>query len=211
MKSDMPGPPNRRLGSAHVLALIALVVALGGSAYALKKDSVGSRQVKNGSLTGKDIADDSLKGRDVREGALAEVPAAATVGGQRIAKVSRGLDAGRAATVVFDGAGLRLAVSCDGGSEISVSATTTKADSSIATTISGEGDPSEGDPKTKSLDNGDFDPGIGFDMLDGTGGNIGLIHFVYRAGDGAAASGLLSTDELSVAGDCTIGGHVIFG
>lgn len=203
--------PARRPGSAHVIALIALIVALGGSAYALKRDSVGSKQVKNGSLTGKDVKDNSLKGGDVREGTLAEVPAAATVGGQRVAKVSRGLDAGTPATIVFDGAGLKLAASCDGGSEIAVTASTTKADSTIATTISGDGSPSEGDPRTNYLDNGDFGPGIGFDMLDGTGGNIGLIHFVYRARDGAVASGLLVTDELSAAGDCTIGGHVIYG
>jgi hypothetical protein len=44
----------RRIGSAHVLALLALFVALGGGAYAamkLPKNSVGTRQLKRGAVT----------------------------------------------------------------------------------------------------------------------------------------------------------------
>jgi hypothetical protein len=58
-----------------VVALIALFVALGGSAYAAKKISakqirtgaVGSRAVKNRALTSLDIRKDSLGGATVRE------------------------------------------------------------------------------------------------------------------------------------------------
>jgi hypothetical protein len=60
---------------AMVVALIALVAALGGSAYAAKKISstqirtgaVGARAVKNRSLTSLDIRKDSLGGATVRE------------------------------------------------------------------------------------------------------------------------------------------------
>ena len=48
----------RHLSSAHVLALVALFVALGGSSYAavkLKADSVTSRTVKDGSLLKRDF------------------------------------------------------------------------------------------------------------------------------------------------------------
>ena len=44
----------RRLTYANVMATLALFVALGGSAYAatrLKKNSVGTRQLKNGAVT----------------------------------------------------------------------------------------------------------------------------------------------------------------
>jgi len=44
----------RHIGSAHVIALIALFVALGGGAYAafqLPKNSVGTRQLKRGAVT----------------------------------------------------------------------------------------------------------------------------------------------------------------
>ena len=55
-----------------VLALV-LVVVMSGSAYAatrLAKNSVGSPQVKNGSLTGADVRDRSLSGQDVRDATL---------------------------------------------------------------------------------------------------------------------------------------------
>jgi hypothetical protein len=44
----------RRLTYANVVAKLALFVALGGSAYAatqLKKNSVGTRQLKNGAVS----------------------------------------------------------------------------------------------------------------------------------------------------------------
>jgi hypothetical protein len=56
-----------------VVSLLALFVALGGSAYAavkLSPNSVGSRQVKP----------DSLTGADIREGKLGTVPSAAAAG-----------------------------------------------------------------------------------------------------------------------------------
>jgi len=49
----------KRPSPALVVALLALIVALGGTGYAatqLPKNSVGSKQVKNGSLKAKDIA-----------------------------------------------------------------------------------------------------------------------------------------------------------
>ena len=49
-----------RLSFANVIACIALFIALGGSALAIKANTVGSRQVR----------DDSLKGRDIRDGTL---------------------------------------------------------------------------------------------------------------------------------------------
>ena len=85
MRSWFPG---KRPSPATVIALIALFVALSGSAYAaLSKNSVSSKQVKNGSLvskdlkdgkavTGADVADDSLTGEDLDEATLGSVPAA---------------------------------------------------------------------------------------------------------------------------------------
>lgn len=50
----MTSNPRRRVGSAHVLALIALFAALAGGAYAvqlLPRNSVGARQLKKGAVT----------------------------------------------------------------------------------------------------------------------------------------------------------------
>jgi hypothetical protein len=79
---------HRRPSPATLISLIALFVALSGSAYAaLSKDSVGSKQVKDESLVSKDlkdgkavaaadVVDDSLTGKDLDEGTLGTVPAA---------------------------------------------------------------------------------------------------------------------------------------
>jgi hypothetical protein len=50
-----------------VVAVVALVMSLGGSAYALV---VTGKQIRNGSVTGKDIRNRSLTGNDVRRDKL---------------------------------------------------------------------------------------------------------------------------------------------
>jgi hypothetical protein len=81
-----------RVGYANVASTLALVVALGGTgAYAasLAKDSVTSKQIKDGavksvdlgaaSVTGAKVKDGSLTGGDVDESTLGKVPAASRV------------------------------------------------------------------------------------------------------------------------------------
>lgn len=81
-----------RFTYANVMATLAMFVALGGGAYALKKNSVKSIHVANESLksadlkNGKavrspDVKDDSLKGADIDEASLGQVPDAATLDG----------------------------------------------------------------------------------------------------------------------------------
>jgi hypothetical protein len=91
---------------AMVVALVALVMSLGGSAYALvvtgkqiRNNSVTTKDVRNRSLTGRDVRARSLTGRDVRrdklggasikEATLGTVPAAIVAhGGARFAVVN---------------------------------------------------------------------------------------------------------------------------
>jgi hypothetical protein len=63
---------------AMVVAVVALVMSLGGSAYALV---VTGKQIRNGSVTAKDIRNRSLTGNDVRRDKL---------GGQSIKEASLG-------------------------------------------------------------------------------------------------------------------------
>jgi hypothetical protein len=72
----MPSP-------AMVVALLALLVALGGSATAavqlvtsadIENGTIRSIDVRNGSLTGFDVDNNSIRGADVRESTLAKVP-----------------------------------------------------------------------------------------------------------------------------------------
>lgn len=89
-----------RPSPAMVVACIALFAALGGGAYAaLSKNSVKSKQVKNGSLLGKDLKKNTLTGKQVKESKLGNVPSATSadsataagsadsVGGMRVVHV----------------------------------------------------------------------------------------------------------------------------
>jgi hypothetical protein len=59
----------KRLPSpATLISLLALFVAVGGTAWAAA--TITGRNVKNGSLTGKDVKKNSLTGRDIRESSL---------------------------------------------------------------------------------------------------------------------------------------------
>jgi hypothetical protein len=61
----------------NVLGLVAIFIALGGSAYALgslPKNSVGTKQLKNGAVTGKKVAKNTLTGANINASTLGTVP-----------------------------------------------------------------------------------------------------------------------------------------
>ncbi len=58
---------------SNLVATFAIVMAMGGAAYAVSKapkNSVTSPSIRNGAITGKDVKDDSLSGADVDEKSL---------------------------------------------------------------------------------------------------------------------------------------------
>jgi hypothetical protein len=74
---------------ALLVALIAVVVAMSGAALALpghgtvdrgdiKRDAIGSKQIKARSIKGTDVANDALGGDQIEESTLGPVPAART-------------------------------------------------------------------------------------------------------------------------------------
>jgi hypothetical protein len=75
-------------------------VALGGSAVAatLKANSVGTKQLKNGAVTGQKVAKNTLTGANIQAGTLGTVPNAAELGGKApaaystITKIAAGTD-----------------------------------------------------------------------------------------------------------------------
>jgi hypothetical protein len=89
------------------VALVALFMALGGSAYALvitgasiKNGTVTGADIKNRSLSGSDVAKDRLGGGAIKESSLGNVPSAsladgltrfAVVGGNGVVARSRGV------------------------------------------------------------------------------------------------------------------------
>jgi hypothetical protein len=63
----------RRPSPAMVIALIALVVALGGTSYAafnLPRGSVGTKQIKNGAVTTKKLHRGAVSGASIQSGAV---------------------------------------------------------------------------------------------------------------------------------------------
>ena len=72
-----------KLTFSNVIALIALFIAIGGSAYAatqLKKNSVGTKQIKNGAVTGIKIKKQTITGKNINLAKLGMVPSAANAG-----------------------------------------------------------------------------------------------------------------------------------
>ena len=92
---------------AMVVAVTALVMSLGGSAYALvitgksiKNGSVTTKDIHNRSLTGNDMRGNRIGGNAVKESTLGTVPAAyLTLGGARFAVVNAGGQAVRGRNV----------------------------------------------------------------------------------------------------------------
>jgi hypothetical protein len=88
---------------AMVVAVVALIMSLGGSAYALvvtgkqiRNNSVTAKDVRQRSLTGNDIRRDKLGGGPIKEASLGPVPSAVlTHGGVRYAVVNAGGQAAR--------------------------------------------------------------------------------------------------------------------
>lgn len=59
-----------RLTFANLMSCVAVFIALGGSALALKANSVGSRAIKNDAVKGRDVKNESLKGADLETNAI---------------------------------------------------------------------------------------------------------------------------------------------
>src|SRR5262245_8223955 len=68
-----------RLSYANVVATLALVLALGGVSYAatkLPKNSVGTKQIKKGAVTGAKVKKHTLTGKNINLNKLGTVPSA---------------------------------------------------------------------------------------------------------------------------------------
>src|SRR4051794_4023564 len=66
-----------RFTSAHAIAMLALMVALGGTGYAafkLPKNSVGSKQIKTGAVGSSEVKNRSLKAGDFKKGQIPKGP-----------------------------------------------------------------------------------------------------------------------------------------
>jgi hypothetical protein len=67
-----------RLSYGNVVATLALFIALGGGAYALSRNSVGSKEIAKDAVRSSEVKDDRVKGKDVEESSFDTVPSATT-------------------------------------------------------------------------------------------------------------------------------------
>jgi hypothetical protein len=59
-----------RPSPALVIAMIALFISLGGVSYGLARNSVDSREIKNGTVSSRDLKNNSVTSTDVKNGSL---------------------------------------------------------------------------------------------------------------------------------------------
>jgi len=124
------------LTSAHVLAGAALFVSLGGTSYAVGVNTIGSKQIKNGSvqsadigngkvtskdiknqtLSGKDIANGKIGGGDIKDGTLtpAKFKAGSIPPGAKGAKGDRGDKGAAGGTTVHTVSSSQVLCNTDG-------------------------------------------------------------------------------------------------
>lgn len=84
-----------RPSPATVISLVALFVALAGTAYALERGEVKAKHIAPDAVRAKHVADGAVGGAAVDEGTLAQVPDAAALDGLGLAEVTG--DAGQLA------------------------------------------------------------------------------------------------------------------
>jgi hypothetical protein len=164
----------RRYIRQHHLALIALFVALGGTAYAtatigprdIKRNAVRSRHIKNGQVRTGDVADDSLTGKDVNESSLSGIGA-----GVVMARIQ---DAAAGGTALRYGApsGISASSGNEGAVEMSLTQGHFKATDIRVHLEAGQVEPNDS-AQTFTLRAGEADTGLSCTIGLGGVGNIG--------------------------------------
>jgi hypothetical protein len=200
-------PRPSRPSPAMIVALIALVAALAGGAYAatkVKRNSVVSRSVVNGSLLNKDLRRNTLNGSRIKEGSLGRVPRsgdAETVNGARVVPIHHVSGDAESITLVSLNTFV-LRASCTAGVE-SLFADTTANDGEISS-ISTDAD----NGSTFNTQDDDFSPDDNLPLTIGTSSDrVYDIHYSGDAGQSVSV-GVVTEDDLS-GGNCVITGHAV--
>jgi hypothetical protein len=230
----------RHLTTPNVVAVVALVIALGTGAYAagLAKNSVKSKQIKDGavsskelkadavtgakvaagSLTGADFADDSLNGVQIAEDTLQGVNAvsADTVGSDlQLKKVNFQVpqNVAPATVLVFPGL-FRIDAQCASfGDGLDINAFTGVDDSeiSLAGWFASSGNEEDALRSINSNRDFDFDVSETFSIDNNLPNNLGVQHVTVQF---ATPAGFVMTAQLrteEVGASCKITGNAIGG
>jgi len=111
---------------AFAVAILALMVALGGTAVAKFGPFKGDKIIKKSSLSGNRLKNNSVNGKKLKLSTVGKVPSAAnadTVGGVAVKKFGRTLPAGTGATPLASVAGVTINGACSAGGTATIAAT----------------------------------------------------------------------------------------
>ena len=139
--------------AATVIAFVALVAALSGTAYAAKT-MITSKNIVDGTIKGKDVKDDALKGKHVKESTLGKVPNAAqadsatsanTIGGSSAADLEeRWVLVGADGTIAAQSGGFSLVDCYDANANCYIDAGEDVTDNAISAEIATANNPDAG-------------------------------------------------------------------
>jgi hypothetical protein len=198
----------------------------------IKKEAITAGKIKNAAVTGGKLAAGAVDASKINTTGLT-VPLALkansatdavnatnattatnaknsnTVNGQAIFKADYRANAVSGPTVFFSAGGLTISGTCAAGNNIAVTATTSKASSSIYTFVGSDANPAN--PEEADLEGGGFSPGVNFNLLAAGNGNINFVHFEYDALDGTIATGTLAVDENGIQNGCLATGDITVG
>lgn len=178
---------------SNVVAYLALFVALGGSAWAVAANSVGTKQLKDNAVSAKKIKKNAVRTPKIRDGAVSAAKLADGVVGATVRGFNYQTPASGTTATLFSLQGLTVTANCASGR---VDARTSVDDAYISSVWVTPSDVSVGDADK------DFDTTDTFLTNIGTGARTGSIEYVRP--DGHRVSVSLQAD-MAVA--CTVSGH----
>lgn len=181
-----------RPSPALIVATVALVVALGGTAYAVTKIN-GSALVDH-SVAGRKLINNTLTGTQIKESSLRAVPAANTVGGITVRKFFYApTTATGAQTKLFSLGGLTVKGVCSGGGMVQIFATTAFTHAHLSSVMwnSGGGGQADGLHVTDFSNQSE-------DLTDSN--DWGETAFTYTRSGGVTVSGQLTFDDNEIIG-----------
>jgi hypothetical protein len=184
-----------RPSPALVVASLALVVALGGTAYATT--AISGSTITDHSIAGRKLINNTLTGTQVKESGLATVPSAAnagTVGHITVRKVFYApTTASATPKTILQLGGLVLKATCGNG-DLDVVATSTVSHAHLASEMWNS---ATGDGGADGLHHSDFGPNSAFHFGEslGDGNAWGETSFTYTRAGGTIVNGQLSFDS----------------
>jgi hypothetical protein len=180
-----------RPSPALIVASLALVVAVSGTAYAAA--TINGRSITDHSIAGNKLMKNTLTGAQITESRLATVPNAKAVGGITVRKVYYAPKTQSATpTTLLHLGGLVLTATCNNG-DLEVLVTSTAAHAHLSSEMFN----SAGGGSADGLHHSDFGPNSAFHFGEslGDGNPWGETSFTYTRAKGIIVNGQLSFDS----------------